>query len=67
MKILAFILDIIVLVALVGIMILVAGDTYTQGGVVTKGLLMGAVGGVYGLIRGIYRSWLLPKDEESDK
>lgn len=67
MKFLAFVLDVIVLVALVGIMILVAGDTYTQGGAVTKGLLMGAVGGVYGLLRSFYRSWLLPKDEESDK
>lgn len=39
------------------------GDTYIQEGILTKTLLMGAVGGIYGLLRAIYRKWLVPEEE----
>ena len=67
MKFLAFVLDVIVLIVLVGVMILISGDAYIKGGILTKVLLMGLVGGVYGFLRSIYRGWLLPKDKEADK
>lgn len=53
MKVLAFIIDFIVLGSLVIGMYAIMGDTYSQGGILTKALLMGAVGGIYGLLRAI--------------
>lgn len=63
MKALAFIVDLIVLGGLVIGMYALMGDTYSQGGILTKTLLMGAVGGIYGLLRAIYRKWLVPEEE----
>lgn len=63
MKALAFIVDLIVLGGLVVGMYSLMGDTYSQGGILTKTLLMGAVGGIYGLLRAIYRKWLVPEEE----
>lgn len=63
MKTLAFIVDLIVLGGLVLGMYLLMGDTYSQGGILTKTLLMGGVGAIYGLLRAIYRKWLVPDEE----
>lgn len=66
MKVLAFIIDFIVLGSLVIGMYAIMGDTYSQGGILTKALLMGAVGGIYGLLRAIYRKWLLPNETKDE-
>lgn len=63
MKAIAFIVDLIVLGGLVFGMYVLMGDTYSQGGILTKTLLMGAVGGIYGLLRAIYRKWLVSEEE----
>lgn len=67
MKALAFIVDIIVLGGLVFGMYAIMGDTYRHGGILTKALLMGAVGGIYGLLRAIYRKWLVPEEENNQE
>lgn len=64
MKAIAFIVDFIVLGGLVVGMYSLMGETYSQGGILTKTLLMGAVGGIYGLLRAIYRKWLLPQEDK---
>lgn len=64
MKALAFIIDLIVLGGLVFGMYAIMGDTYSQGGILTKAFLMGAVGGIYGLLRAIYRKWFVPDEEK---
>lgn len=66
MKALAFIVDLIVLGGLVFGMYSLMGDTYSQGGILTKTFLMGAVGGIYGLLRAIYRKWLVPEDDKQE-
>lgn len=66
MKTIAFLLDLIVLGGFVFGMIALLGDTYTQGGILTKTLIMGVVGGIYGLLRAIYRKWLLPENNEKE-
>lgn len=33
----------------------------------TKVILMGAVGGIYGLLRAIYRKWLVPDEEKNNE
>lgn len=63
MKAIAFIVDLIVLGGLVIGMYALMGDTYSQGGILTKALLMGIVGGIYGLLRALYRKWLVPEEE----
>lgn len=65
MKVLAVIVDLIVLGGLVFGMYALLGERYSQGGILTKTLLMGAVGGIYGLLRAIYRKWLLPEEENN--
>lgn len=62
MKAIAFIVDLIVLGGLVFGMYTLMGDTYSQGGILTKALLMGVVGGIYGLLRAVYRKWLVPEE-----
>lgn len=64
MKVIAFIVDLIVLGGLMFGMYVLMGDTYSQGGILTKTLLMGVVGGIYGLLRAVYRKWLLPREEK---
>ena len=64
MKIIAFLLDLIVLGGLVALMIVLVGDTYMHGSIGTKAILMGVVGGMYGLLRSIYRKWLFPEDKK---
>lgn len=63
MKAIAFLVDLIVLGGLVFGVYALMGDTYSQGGILTKALLMGVVGGIYGLLRAIYRKWLIPEEE----
>ena len=64
MKAIAFIVDLVVLGGLIVGMYLLLGDTYSQGGILTKTLLMGAVGGIYALLRAIYRKWLVPEEDK---
>lgn len=66
MKAIAFLLDLIVLGGLVFGMIALLGDTYTHGGILTKALIMGGVGGIYGLLRAVYRKWLIPEKDEKE-
>lgn len=66
MKAIVFLLDLIVLGCLVFGMIALLGDTYTHGGILTKTLIMGGVGGIYGLLRVIYRKWLIPEKDEKE-
>lgn len=63
MKTTAFIVDLIVLGGLVFGMYALMGETYSQGSTMTKTLLMGGVGAIYGLLRAIYRKWLVPEEE----
>lgn len=63
MKTTAFIVDLIVLGGLVFGMYSLMGETYSQGSIMTKTLLMGGVGAIYGLLRAIYRKWLVPEEE----
>lgn len=65
MKALAFIIDLIVLGGLVFGMYAFMGDTFSQGGILIKALLMGVVGGIYGLLRAVYRKWLVPEEENN--
>lgn len=66
MKAIAFLADLIVLGGLVFGMIVLLGDTYTHGGIITKALIMGGVGGIYGLLRALYRKWLIPEMGEKE-
>lgn len=66
MKAIAFLLDFILLGGLVFGMVVLLGDTYTHGGILTKALIMGCVGGIYGLIRALYRKWLIPEKGEKE-
>lgn len=64
MKALAFIVDLIVLGGLVFGMYSLMGDKYSHGSIMTKALLMGGVGAIYGLLRAIYRKWLVPEENK---
>lgn len=64
MKAIAFIVDLIVLGGLVFGMYALMGDTYSHGSIMTKTLLMGGVGAIYGLLRAIYHKWLVPEEEK---
>lgn len=61
--IVAFLIDFIVLGGLVFGMIAITGDSYTNGGILTRVVLMACVGGIYGLLRAIYRKWLFPEED----
>lgn len=67
MKIIAFIIDLIVLGGLIFGMYALMGETYSQGGILTKTLLMGIVGGIYGLLRAIYRKWIFPDENKEQQ
>lgn len=64
MKILATVIDFIALGGLVFGMYVLMGDTYIHGGIMTKVLIMAGVGAIYGLLRAVYRKWLVPEDSE---
>ena len=64
MKILATVIYVIVLAGLVFGMYALMGDTYGNGGIMTKVLIMAGVGAIYGLLRAVYRKWLVPEDSE---
>lgn len=64
MKAVAFIIDLIVLGGLIFGMYALMGETYREGSIMTKTLLMGAVGGIYGFLRAVYRKWLFSDSED---
>ena len=67
MKTIVFILDIIVLGGLLFGMYALMGDAYTNGGIMTKVLLMAVAGGIFGALQAVYRKWLLPKEENKSE
>lgn len=67
MKALAFIVDLVVLGGLVFGTYALLGDTYMHGGILTKSLMMAGVGGVYGLLRPIYRKRLVPQEDDKQE
>lgn len=61
MKVLAILIDIIVLGGLVFGTRALMSDTFNGGGILTGTLIMGVVGAVFGLLRALYRKWLSRK------